>query len=331
MNAAILTNEFPPEIYGGAGIHVKFLTQELAKLCHVEARCFGVQDEDKDNIRALGFSRKLGLNPHDDRFQKIFKPLDINLQWAAALDNVDVIHCHTWYSHFGGVLASRLLQCPLILTTHSLEPHRPWKAEQLGDGGYAMSCWIERTAYEAADGVIAVSQGMKRDVMKLYGVPEDRVKVMFIPCYLDGADGIFDLHYYDLLLGLDLTVYPSYYEPWGYTPLESCAFHVPTITTSLAGYGEWAARQKEQGGVVVIDRNDSNFGEVTERIADALFRFSHLNAEETEKARKAAAAVAKKADWKHFFKYYREAYSIALTKAAARNSKPKKTTNRKTK
>ena len=102
MNAAILTNEFPPEIYGGAGIHVKFLTQELAKLCHVEARCFGVQDEDKDNIRALGFSRKLGLNPHDDRFQKIFKPLDINLQWAAALDNVDVIHCHTWYSHFGG-------------------------------------------------------------------------------------------------------------------------------------------------------------------------------------------------------------------------------------
>ena len=77
------------------------------------------------------------------------------------------------------MLASRLLQCPLILTTHSLEPHRPWKAEQLGDGGYAMSCWIERTAYEAADGVIAVSQGMKRDVMKLYGVPEDRVKVIY--------------------------------------------------------------------------------------------------------------------------------------------------------
>ena len=81
MNAAILTNEFPPEIYGGAGIHVKFLTQELAKLCHVEARCFGSQDVDEDNIRALGFSRKLALNPEDDRFQKIFKPLDINIQW----------------------------------------------------------------------------------------------------------------------------------------------------------------------------------------------------------------------------------------------------------
>ena len=179
MNAAILTNEFPPEIYGGAGIHVKFLTQELAKLCHVEARCFGDQNIDEDNVHAVGFSRMLGLNPKDDRFQKIFKPLDINIQWAAALDNIDVIHCHTWYSHFGGVLASRLLQCPLILTTHSLEPHRPWKAEQLGDGGYAMSCWIERTAYEAADGVIAVSEGMKRDVMNLYGVPEDRVKVIY--------------------------------------------------------------------------------------------------------------------------------------------------------
>lgn len=179
MNAAILTNEFPPEIYGGAGIHVKFLSQELSKLCHIEARCFGPQNDDADNIRAIGFSQKLDSNPADERFKKILKPLDINLQWMSSLKDIDVIHCHTWYSHFGGVVASRLLQCPLILTTHSLEPHRPWKAEQLGDGGYNMSCWIERTAYEAADGVIAVSEGMKRDVMKLYGVPEDRVKVIY--------------------------------------------------------------------------------------------------------------------------------------------------------
>lgn len=179
MKAAILTNEFPPEIYGGAGIHVKFLSQELSKLCQIEARSFGPQNDNENNIHAVGFSRKLGLSPQDDRFQKIFKPLDINLQWAATLEGVDILHCHTWYSHFGGVLASKLLQKPLILTTHSLEPHRPWKAEQLGNGGYAMSCWIERTAYEAADGVIAVSEGMKRDVMKLYGVPEDRVQVIY--------------------------------------------------------------------------------------------------------------------------------------------------------
>ena len=179
MKAAILTNEFPPEIYGGAGIHVKFLSQELAKVCAIEARCFGVQNVNENNIHALGFSRKLGLSPADDRFQKIFKPLDINLQWAASLEDIDILHCHTWYSHFGGVLASKLLQKPLVLTTHSLEPHRPWKAEQLGNGGYAMSCWIERSAYEAADGVIAVSEGMKRDVMKLYGVPEDRIQVIY--------------------------------------------------------------------------------------------------------------------------------------------------------
>lgn len=179
MKVALLTNEFPPDIYGGAGIHIQFLSRELLKLCAVEARCFGVQNETEGNLHALGFTRGLGLDPADNRFQKILKPLDINLQWAASLSDVDILHCHTWYSHFGGVLSSKLLQKPLILTTHSLEPHRPWKAEQLGEGGYSMSCWIERTAYEAADGVIAVSEGMKRDVMKLYGVPEDRVQVIY--------------------------------------------------------------------------------------------------------------------------------------------------------
>jgi len=138
------------------------------------------------------------------------------------------------------------------------------------------------------------------------------VSVVFVPYYLDGHDPLFQKTYYDLLIGMDVTVFPSYYEPWGYTPLESCAFHVPTITTSLAGFGEWAARQKERFGVVVIDRNDSNFVEVADAVADALLRFSRLTPEETERARKEAAAVAKKADWKHFFKYYRKAYEIAL-------------------
>lgn len=179
MKVALLTNEFPPEIYGGAGIHVKYLSRELQKLCEVEARCFGLQNDTEKNLHALGFSPKIKGQPTDARFNKILNPLDINLQWAASLPPVDVIHCHTWYSHFGGVLASRLLECPVVLTTHSLEPHRPWKSEQLGEGGYAMSCWLERSAYETADGVIAVSEGMKRDVMKLYGVPEDRVQVIY--------------------------------------------------------------------------------------------------------------------------------------------------------
>jgi glycogen synthase len=139
-----------------------------------------------------------------------------------------------------------------------------------------------------------------------------RVSAIFVPYYLDGHDPLFGKTYYDLLIGMDVTVFPSYYEPWGYTPLESCAFHVPTITTSLAGFGVWAAQQKDQYGVIVIDRNDSNFDEVASHIADDLLRFDRLSKEDKARARSEAAAVAKKADWKHFFKYYRKAYEIAL-------------------
>ena len=141
-----------------------------------------------------------------------------------------------------------------------------------------------------------------------------KVSAVFVPYYLDGQDPLFGMKYYDLLLGMDVTVFPSYYEPWGYTPLESCAFHVPTITTSLTGFGVWAAQQKNQFGVVVIDRNDSNFNAVAEQIADALLRYDRLCGEDKARARKEAEAVAKKADWKHFFKYYRQAYDIALKK-----------------
>ena len=141
-----------------------------------------------------------------------------------------------------------------------------------------------------------------------------KVSAVFVPYYLDGHDPLFGKTYYELLIGMDVTVFPSYYEPWGYTPLESCAFHVPTITTSLAGFGAWAAEQKEQFGVIVIDRNDSNFAEVSNHIAEDLLRFDRLSDEDKARARKEAAAVAKKADWKHFFKYYRQAYDIALKK-----------------
>ncbi len=141
-----------------------------------------------------------------------------------------------------------------------------------------------------------------------------KVSAVFVPYYLDGHDPLFGMTYYDLLIGMDVTVFPSYYEPWGYTPLESCAFHVPTITTSLAGFGVWAAQQKDQYGVIVINRNDSNFDEVAEHIADDLLRFDRLSGEDKARARQEAAAVAKRADWKHFFQYYRKAYEIALKK-----------------
>ena len=145
-----------------------------------------------------------------------------------------------------------------------------------------------------------------------------KVSAVFVPYYLDGQDPLFGMKYYDLLMGLDVTVFPSYYEPWGYTPLESCAFHVPTITTSLAGFGVWAAQQKDHFGVVVVDRNDSNFNDVAEQIADALLRYDRLSGEDKALARKAAVSIAKKADWKHFFKYYHKAYEIALKKRTIR-------------
>jgi glycogen synthase len=167
MKAAILTNEYPPRIYGGAGMHVDFLTRELKKLCEISVHCFA------------DFLTRPFEEFEDARFKKILEPLDINLQWISAMRSIDIVHCHTWYSHFAGTLASRLYRVPLVLTTHSLEPHRPWKAEQLGDGGYAMSCWIERTAYQNADGIIAVSEKMKRNVVNLYKIDENKVKVIY--------------------------------------------------------------------------------------------------------------------------------------------------------
>lgn len=147
-----------------------------------------------------------------------------------------------------------------------------------------------------------------------------KVSIIFIPYYLNGDDPLFKMSYYDLLIGMDATVFPSYYEPWGYTPLESVAFHIPTITTSLTGFGVWANTGNDglDKGVVVIPRTDSNFGEVVEQVADHLFRFSQYNILQTAAAAKAAAKIAKKAEWRHFFKYYRRAYEIALRAAQAR-------------
>ena len=147
------------------------------------------------------------------------------------------------------------------------------------------------------------------------------VHVIFVPTYLNGNDGVLNLPYYDLLIGLDLTVFPSYYEPWGYTPLESMAFHVPTITTSLSGYGAWC---EEQGcttidkGVAVIARNDSNYQEVVNSIVETIKTYLAMKPKQIAATREAAMELALKAEWQHFFCHYREAYNIALEKSLAR-------------
>ena len=163
-------------------------------------------------------------------------------------------------------------------------------------------------------------------MMKYYDMHnrrEDNVKVIFLPCYLDGQDGIVNLSYYDVVLGNDLCIYPSYYEPWGYTPLEAIAFKVPCITTDLAGFGLWANKEighygEIEDGVKVIHRTDYNYSEVADAIKDTVARFSAMDDKEVEACRKKADALSKKALWSEFIQYYHEAYDIALRKAAAR-------------
>jgi glycosyltransferase involved in cell wall biosynthesis len=166
-------------------------------------------------------------------------------------------------------------------------------------------------------------------MMKYYDMHNrkgDQVKVIFLPCYLDGKDGIMNMTYYDVVLGNDLCIYPSYYEPWGYTPLEAVAFKVPCITTDLAGFGLWANKVfghdgEIEDGVKVIHRTDYNYSEVADAIKDTVAKFSNMTKKQVDECRKHADELSKKALWSEFIKYYYEAYDIALRKAEERNKK----------
>ena len=165
-------------------------------------------------------------------------------------------------------------------------------------------------------------------MMKYYDMhnrKDENVKVIFLPCYLDGKDGIVNMTYYDVVLGNDLCVYPSYYEPWGYTPLEAVAFKVPCITTDLAGFGLWANKVfghagEIEDGVKVIHRTDYNYSEIADAIKDTVAQFSALPQKQIDACRKKADALSKKALWTEFIQYYYEAYDIALRKAEARKA-----------
>ena len=143
--------------------------------------------------------------------------------------------------------------------------------------------------------------------------PTSPVQVMFVPSYLNGVDGIFDKDYYELLCGMDVTVFPSYYEPWGYTPLESVAFSVPTITTSLAGFGLWVAEHcKEHKGVEVIDRNDANDSEGVTEIASSIEKFCNMSAKEYASYQESALKTSEIALWENLYAYYAHAYDLSL-------------------
>ena len=163
-------------------------------------------------------------------------------------------------------------------------------------------------------------------MMKYYDMhnrKEDNVKVIFLPCYLDGNDGILNMTYYDIILGNDLCIYPSYYEPWGYTPLEAIAFKVPCITTDLAGFGQWVNTEvghygELKDGVKVIHRTDYNYSEVADAIKDTVAEFSAMTKKQVADARSAAEKLSKKALWSEFIKYYHQAYDLALSRASLR-------------
>jgi len=177
MKTLLLTNEYPPHIYGGAGVHVDYLSRELAKLIEVEVRCFGDQDEKIGSIEVRGF----GLGTPEMTCPKpLQSPLGASrrcVDFNGAGITADLVHCHTWYTHLGGIMAKLNYGIPLVITVHSLEPLRPWKREQLG-GGYDFSLWVEKTALEMADAVIAVSEETKKDILSLFNVSEERLSVI---------------------------------------------------------------------------------------------------------------------------------------------------------
>jgi alpha-maltose-1-phosphate synthase len=181
MRIGILTNEYPPNVYGGAGVHVEYLTRELAALDggrhFVRVLAFGTQADRSPHLVVDGVQPPVKIPAADPRHGKLFDTLTQNLVMSGMATDLDIVHCHTWYSHFAGCLVKHLQDVPLVLTTHSLEPHRPWKVEQLGTA-YNASTWLERTAYQNADGVVAVSAAMKRDVELLYHVDPERVRII---------------------------------------------------------------------------------------------------------------------------------------------------------
>ena len=181
MKIAILTNEYPPHIYGGAGVHVEYLSRELARQeggkHHVNVYCFGEQSDPSGRITVEGVRLDFNFPFQDARHQKLLDTLFRNILIVGSLKEAEIVHCHTWYTHLAGCLLKQILNIPLVLTIHSLEPHRPWKEEQMGSA-YQASLWLEKTAYENADGVVATSRAMETAVHHLYKVPPEKIHII---------------------------------------------------------------------------------------------------------------------------------------------------------
>lgn len=180
MNALIYTNEYPPYNYGGAGVHVEYLTKELSKLSDldVDVRAFGDHDATEYPLKVKGYPVDTTAFGAPKYLHSIFASSQRAISYNADGNEADVVHCHTWYTHLAGIMTKMNYGIPLVITGHSLEPLRPWKREQLA-GGYDYSCWVEKTALEMADAVVAVSEGTKTDILKNFNVAPDKVHVIY--------------------------------------------------------------------------------------------------------------------------------------------------------
>src|SRR3989440_8164955 len=168
-----MTNEYPPYIYGGAGVHVGYLTRELAKSIDVDVRGFGGQDFQEGRLKVTGFELNTSGFTCPKPLQSVFGALQRNIDFNTTNIDADLVHCHTWYSHFGGIVAKLNYGIPLVITVHSLEPLRPWKREQLA-GGYDFSVWGEKTALEMAGAILAVAAETQSDIQRLVDVDPKR-------------------------------------------------------------------------------------------------------------------------------------------------------------
>jgi alpha-maltose-1-phosphate synthase len=179
LRVGLFTREFPPRVYGGAGVHVEYLSRELARKVSVEVHCWGSQFSDEGNLHVRGQEPWSEISEGtEEKFKGALEAFSLNLTQIKALSGIDVVHTHTWYVSMAGFLAKKLYDVPFVLTTHSLEPLRAWKAEQLGTG-YAMSSWMERTAILDADAVVAVSSGTKEDILRAYPVDPKKIHVIY--------------------------------------------------------------------------------------------------------------------------------------------------------
>ncbi|MFH0725166.1 MAG: glycogen synthase [Pseudomonadota bacterium] len=218
MKILMITNEYPPHIYGGAGVHVDYLCRELLRLDgarhRLQVMCFGDQRETGANFSVTGIAGTPELFSPKGAHEKVIDVLGRNIAITAQAGMAEIVHCHTWYAYLAGCLVRQFMEIPMAITVHSLEPKRPWKREQIGTG-YNVSSWLEKTAMETADGIIAVSQGMKNDILNCYPSGSDKIRVIY--------NGI-DTGQYSKTLQPDILV------SYGISPLKPYVLFVGRIT-----------------------------------------------------------------------------------------------------